>query len=287
MAEVARATGRRRRRAGSRREPRAPRFRTCEPWVTLRRVVHPWGRCAPSCSRPVTRRRVERLGRRCEPLSRNGRRQLPTETITVARSRNAGSMPLRSPNYHSRCGSRSVASTANGMIVAFVAPPVQSVLRSSPGRPEGRSFRSHSNPPPGPSCRRCWSWQPSTPGTSSVTSAQAMAASSSRRRSTSVPAALAMTSIAGDNEAGSSLDDRASGVPSSPGISSTRTSASHRGRALPGAGGGVTLRPKLLRELTPGTRVVSFYWDMGEWAPDRTLTLPDRPLHLWTIPRAA
>ena len=49
----------------------------------------------------------------------------------------------------------------------------------------------------------------------------------------------------------------------------------------------LTLRPKLLRELTPGTRVVSFYWDMGEWAPDRTLTLPDGPLHLWTIPRAA
>ena len=47
------------------------------------------------------------------------------------------------------------------------------------------------------------------------------------------------------------------------------------------------LRPKLCRELQPGARVVSFYWDMGDWAPDRTLRLPDGPLYLWTIPRGA
>lgn len=45
----------------------------------------------------------------------------------------------------------------------------------------------------------------------------------------------------------------------------------------------LSLRSKLQRELKPGTRVVSFYWDMGDWQPDRTLTLPDGPVHLWTI----
>jgi len=53
------------------------------------------------------------------------------------------------------------------------------------------------------------------------------------------------------------------------------------------------LRPALLR-LAPGTRVVSHDWDMGDWPPDRTLTLdvPDKPVglekksrvHLWTVP---
>lgn len=53
------------------------------------------------------------------------------------------------------------------------------------------------------------------------------------------------------------------------------------------------LRPALLR-LAPGTRVVSHDWDMGDWPPDRTLTLdvPDKSVglekksrvHLWTVP---
>jgi len=53
------------------------------------------------------------------------------------------------------------------------------------------------------------------------------------------------------------------------------------------------LRPKLLR-LRPGTRIVSHDWDMGEWAPDRTVTLdvPDKAVgreklsrvHLWIVP---
>jgi len=53
------------------------------------------------------------------------------------------------------------------------------------------------------------------------------------------------------------------------------------------------LRPALLA-LKPGTRLVSHDWDMGDWAPDRTLTLdvPDKPVglekksrvHLWTVP---
>jgi len=57
------------------------------------------------------------------------------------------------------------------------------------------------------------------------------------------------------------------------------------------------LRPALLA-LRPGTRVVSHDWDMGDWRPDRSLTVqaPDKPvgkdkrsrLHLWVVPvRAA
>ena len=53
------------------------------------------------------------------------------------------------------------------------------------------------------------------------------------------------------------------------------------------------LRPKVLG-LKPGPRVVSHDWDMGDWRPDRTLTLdvPDKAvgreklsrLHLWVVP---
>jgi SAM-dependent methyltransferase len=49
------------------------------------------------------------------------------------------------------------------------------------------------------------------------------------------------------------------------------------------------LRPKLLRELKPGTRVVSHNFDMGDWEPERTVRVPLRPgrvpiLYLWRIP---
>lgn len=53
------------------------------------------------------------------------------------------------------------------------------------------------------------------------------------------------------------------------------------------------LRPRLL-QLAPGTRIVSHDWDMGDWAPDETLTVdaPDKPigreklsrLHRWVVP---
>ena len=53
------------------------------------------------------------------------------------------------------------------------------------------------------------------------------------------------------------------------------------------------LRPSLLA-LKPGTRIVSHDWDMGEWKPDRTVTLavPDKKIglekssrvHLWIVP---
>ena len=44
------------------------------------------------------------------------------------------------------------------------------------------------------------------------------------------------------------------------------------------------LRPKLLRELKPGVRVVSYYWDMGDWKPDKRIELDGEPIYIWTIP---
>jgi SAM-dependent methyltransferase len=46
------------------------------------------------------------------------------------------------------------------------------------------------------------------------------------------------------------------------------------------------LRPKLLSELKPGTRVVSHSFDMGDWKPEKTITVQPggQILHLWTIP---
>jgi len=48
------------------------------------------------------------------------------------------------------------------------------------------------------------------------------------------------------------------------------------------------LRPKLLRELKPGARVISHNFDMGDWEPEQTVhvSLPGRTpiLYLWTIP---
>jgi SAM-dependent methyltransferase len=45
------------------------------------------------------------------------------------------------------------------------------------------------------------------------------------------------------------------------------------------------LRPKLVRELKPGARVVSHVFNMGpEWPPDKTLTVDRSRIYLWTIP---
>jgi len=50
----------------------------------------------------------------------------------------------------------------------------------------------------------------------------------------------------------------------------------------------VKLRPKLLRELKPGTRIVSHDFDMGEWKPDRVVQVqgPARQhtIYYWTVP---
>lgn len=45
------------------------------------------------------------------------------------------------------------------------------------------------------------------------------------------------------------------------------------------------LRPKLVRELRPGARVVSHVFNMGpEWPPQKSLTVGASPVYLWTIP---
>lgn len=49
------------------------------------------------------------------------------------------------------------------------------------------------------------------------------------------------------------------------------------------------LRPKLLAELKPGTRLVSHSFDMGEWRPDKTSLIEteygdQRSVHFWVVP---
>ena len=44
------------------------------------------------------------------------------------------------------------------------------------------------------------------------------------------------------------------------------------------------LRPKLLAELAPGSRIVSHSFDMGSWRPDRTVTVDGETLYLWIVP---
>ena len=44
------------------------------------------------------------------------------------------------------------------------------------------------------------------------------------------------------------------------------------------------LRPRLLAELRPGTRVVSHSYDMGDWRPDTMRRVAGRRIYLWTIP---
>ena len=52
------------------------------------------------------------------------------------------------------------------------------------------------------------------------------------------------------------------------------------------------LRPKLLRELKPGTRIVSNTFDMGDWKPDKEAAVEGNDdgtslsqyLYLWVVP---
>jgi ribosomal protein L11 methylase PrmA len=44
------------------------------------------------------------------------------------------------------------------------------------------------------------------------------------------------------------------------------------------------LRPKLLKELKAGTRIVSHSFDMGDWKPDKQVELNGRKVFLWTVP---
>ncbi len=44
------------------------------------------------------------------------------------------------------------------------------------------------------------------------------------------------------------------------------------------------LRPRLLNELRPGTRLVSHQFTMGDWEPDAEATAANRSLYLWVVP---
>src|SRR6266478_5768609 len=44
------------------------------------------------------------------------------------------------------------------------------------------------------------------------------------------------------------------------------------------------LRPKLLRDLKPGTRVVSHSFDMGDWKPVKKLEVGGEEIFYWVIP---
>lgn len=56
----------------------------------------------------------------------------------------------------------------------------------------------------------------------------------------------------------------------------------------------LALRPRLLATLAPGSRIVSHDWDMGDWRPERSITVPaphkpvglrqESTLHLWVVP---
>jgi SAM-dependent methyltransferase len=45
------------------------------------------------------------------------------------------------------------------------------------------------------------------------------------------------------------------------------------------------LRPRLWKELKPGTRVVSNSFDMGDWTPARTEQVGNFMVYFWTIPQ--
>lgn len=42
------------------------------------------------------------------------------------------------------------------------------------------------------------------------------------------------------------------------------------------------LRPKL-EKLKPGTRIVSHSFDLGDWKPDKTVTVEGRDVHFWVV----
>ncbi|MGZ8265473.1 MAG: SAM-dependent methyltransferase [Burkholderiales bacterium] len=44
------------------------------------------------------------------------------------------------------------------------------------------------------------------------------------------------------------------------------------------------LKPKLLKDLKPGTRVVSHAFDMGDWAPEQKANVGASTVYLWRIP---
>lgn len=45
------------------------------------------------------------------------------------------------------------------------------------------------------------------------------------------------------------------------------------------------LLPKLIKELKPGTRIVSHAFNMGDWTPEQTITVEDSTIYFWTVPK--
>jgi precorrin-6B methylase 2 len=45
------------------------------------------------------------------------------------------------------------------------------------------------------------------------------------------------------------------------------------------------LRPKLMADLKPGTRIVSHAFRMGDWMPEKTENVNGRMIYFWTIPK--
>jgi SAM-dependent methyltransferase len=44
------------------------------------------------------------------------------------------------------------------------------------------------------------------------------------------------------------------------------------------------LRPILLQQLKPGTRIVSHAFDMGDWKPEKTMEVDGATIYLWKVP---
>lgn len=45
------------------------------------------------------------------------------------------------------------------------------------------------------------------------------------------------------------------------------------------------LKPKILAEMKPGSRVVSHAFDMGDWKPDKQILVDGRTVYMWTVPK--
>jgi cyclopropane fatty-acyl-phospholipid synthase-like methyltransferase len=44
------------------------------------------------------------------------------------------------------------------------------------------------------------------------------------------------------------------------------------------------LRPQLLEQLQPGTRIVSHAFNMGDWEPEQVVEVDGRMIYVWTVP---
>ena len=44
------------------------------------------------------------------------------------------------------------------------------------------------------------------------------------------------------------------------------------------------IKPKILAEMKPGSRVVSHAFSMGDWEPDNQITVDEKTVYLWIIP---